>query len=423
MAVFGTEQRRPAQERVCQLNLNRANISGGSCAALVAAALLVTSCSDGGGNSAQKKGAGGPAQVGFVVVQPSNVPLVTELSGRVTAFQTSEVRPQVAGIVQRRFFTEGSIVRAGQTLYQIDPSLYQAQASEAEANLQSARATAEAARIRADRYRPLAKMEAVSQQDYTDAAAQARQAAAAVAQNSAQLRTAQINLRFTRVPAPITGRIGRSLFTEGALVTTNQADPLAVIQRLDPINVDIQQSSADMLSLRKALARGGLTPTTAVVRLRLEDGTEYGQTGTVEFSEVMVNENTGTVTLRARFPNPQGILLPGMFVRASFAQAIDTQAFLVPQAGLSRDPRGNATVYVVGPGNRAVARTVVAARTEGANWVVTQGLAAGDKVIVQGTANLRPDAEIRPVPYTAPQRIEAPKAGQNAQGSAAKKGG
>jgi len=390
--------------------------------ALAAAALLLTSCGS-GNNTAEKKGQSGPAQVGFVVVQPSNVPLVTELSGRVTAFQTSEVRPQVAGIVQRRFFTEGSIVRAGQTLYQIDPSLYQAQASEAEANLQSARATAEAARIRAERYRPLAKMEAVSQQDYTDAAAQARQAAAAVAQNSAQLRTAQINLRFTRVPAPITGRIGRSLFTEGALVTSNQADPLAVIQRLDPINVDIQQSSADMLSLRKALARGGLTPTTAVVRLRLEDGTEYGQTGTVEFSEVMVNENTGTVTLRARFPNPQGILLPGMFVRASFAQAIDTQAFLVPQAGLSRDPRGNATVFVVGPGNRAIARTVIATRTEGANWVVTQGLAPGDKVIVQGTANLRPDAEIRPVPYTTPQKIEAPKDGQNAQGAATKKGG
>lgn len=404
------------------MNLKPSNLSGRFSVALLATALLLTSCSS-GNTAAQKKGQGGPAQVGFVVVQPSNVPLVTELSGRVTAFQTSEVRPQVAGIVQRRFFTEGSIVRAGQTLYQIDPSLYQAQVSQAEANLQSARATAEAARIRAERYRPLARMEAVSQQDYTDAAAQARQAAAAVAQSSAQLRTAQINLRFTRVPAPITGRIGRSLFTEGALVTTNQADPLAVIQRLDPINVDIQQSSADMLSLRKALARGGLAPTAAVVRLRLEDGTEYSQTGTVEFSEVMVNENTGTVTLRARFPNPQGILLPGMFVRASFAQAIDTQAFLVPQAGLSRDPRGNATVYVVGPGNRAVARTVVAARTEGANWVVTQGLASGDKVIVQGTANLRPDAEIRPVPYTAPQRIEAPKGGQNAQGSAAKKGG
>ncbi|WP_420822562.1 efflux RND transporter periplasmic adaptor subunit [Sphingomonas gei] len=386
-------------------------------------ALLLTGC---GGGGAQKKGGHeqtGPVQVGFVVVQPTSVPVVTELSGRVTAFQMSEVRPQVAGIVRRRFFTEGSIVRAGQTLYQIDPSLYQAQASEAEANLQSARATAEAARIRADRYRPLAKMEAVSQQDYTDAAAQARQAAAAVAQNNAQLRTAQINLRFTKVPAPITGRIGRSLFTEGALVTTNQTDPLAVIQRLDPIYVDIQQSSADMLALRKSLAQGGLAPASAVVRLKLEDGSDYGQTGTVEFAEVMVNANTGTVTLRARFPNPEGILLPGMFARAAFSQAINKQAFLVPQAGLSRDPRGNATVYVVGPGNRAVARTVVAERTIGANWVVTQGLAPGDKVIVQGTANLRPDAEIRPVPVTTPQKIEAPQEGQGAQGATAKKGG
>ncbi len=412
------------------MNLKPSNLSGRSATALAFAALLLTSCGSGGGGDAQKKGGrgpSGPAQVGFVVVQPTSVPLVTELSGRVTAFQMSEVRPQVAGIVQRRFFTEGSIVRAGQTLYQIDPSLYQAQASEAEANLQSARATAEAARIRAERYRPLAKMEAVSQQDYTDAAAQARQAAAAVAQNNAQLRTAQINLRFTRVPAPITGRIGRSLVTEGALVTTNQADPLAVIQRLDPIYVDIQQSSAEMLALRKSLAQGGLAPASAVVRLKLEDGSDYGQTGTVEFSEVMVNANTGTVTLRARFPNPEGILLPGMFARAAFAQAINRQAFLVPQAGLTRDPKGNATIYVVGPGNRAVARTVIAERTLGANWVVTQGLAAGDKVIVQGTANLRPDAEIRPVPYTAPQRIEAPKGGAQggpgAQGGAAKKGG
>ncbi|ATY34556.1 efflux RND transporter periplasmic adaptor subunit [Sphingomonas psychrotolerans] len=401
------------------------NLPGRSALALAATALLLASCGSSGADAQKKggRGASGPAQVGFVVVQPTSVPVVTELSGRVTAFQMSEVRPQVAGIVQRRFFTEGSIVRAGQTLYQIDPSLYQAQASEAEANLQSARATAEAARIRADRYRPLAKMEAVSQQDYTDAAAQARQAAAGVAQTNAQLRTARINLRFTRVPAPITGRIGRSLVTEGALVTTNQADPLAVIQRLDPIYVDIQQSSADMLALRRSLAQGGLAPASAVVRLKLEDGSDYGQTGTVEFSEVMVNANTGTVTLRARFPNPEGILLPGMFARAAFAQAINRQAFLVPQAGLSRDPRGNATVYVVGPGNRAVARTVIAERTLGANWVVTQGLAPGDKVIVQGTANLRPDAEIRPVPVTTPQRIEAPKGDQGAQGAAAKKGG
>ncbi|MDV3459395.1 efflux RND transporter periplasmic adaptor subunit [Sphingomonas sp. HF-S4] len=407
------------------MNLNLSNIGGPSRLALVAGALLLASCGSGGQDAQKKNGRGqsGPAQVGYVVVQPTSVPMVVELSGRVTAFQSSEVRPQVAGLVQRRFFTEGAIVRAGQTLYQIDPSLYQAQASEAQANLESARATAEAAKIRADRYRPLAKMEAVSQQDYTDAAAQARQANAAVAQNNAQLRTAQINLRFTRVPAPITGRIGRSLVTEGALVTTNQADPMAVIQRLDPIFVDIQQSSAEMLALRKSLAKGGLAPGSATVRLKLEDGSDYGRTGTVEFSEVVVNANTGTVTLRARFENPEGLLLPGMFARASFAQAIDTQAFLVPQAALSRDPRGNATVYVVGPGNRAAARTVVANRTSGANWVVTQGLAPGDKVIVQGTANLRPDAEIRPVPATTPQRIEAPK-GKAAEEAAAKnKGG
>ncbi|UZK67940.1 efflux RND transporter periplasmic adaptor subunit [Sphingomonas sp. M1-B02] len=387
----------------------------------MAVALIVSACSSGEAEKSGGRGQTGPAQVGFVVVQPTSVPVVTELSGRVTAFQMSEVRPQVAGIIRERFFEEGSIVQAGQMLYQIDPSIYQAQVSEASANLQSARATAQAAQVRAERFRPLAQMQAVSAQDYTDAAAQARQAQAAVAQSNAQLQTAQINLRFTKVPAPITGRIGRSLFTKGALVTTNQTEPLAVIQRLDPIFVDIQQSSADLLSLRRALAAGGNAPTTAPVRLTLEDGSDYGLTGTVEFSEVVVSENTGTVTLRARFANPQGLLLPGMFVRAAFAQAIDTQAFLVPQAGLSRDPKGNATVYVVGPGNRAVARTVIATRTIGPNWVVTQGLAAGDRVIVQGTANLRPDAELRPVPVTTPQRIEAPKGGQSATAKA--KGG
>lgn len=388
------------------MKLNLSPLSNRTGLALAASALVLAACA--GGGEAEKNGRdqSGPVQVGYVVVQASDVPITAELAGRVTAFQMSEVRPQVAGIVQKRFFREGSIVRAGQTLYQIDPSIYQATAAEAQANLQSARATAEAARIRADRYRPLAEMEAVSKQDYTDAAAQARQAQAAVAQNSAQLRSAQINLRFTRVPAPITGRIGRSLVTEGALVTANQADPLAVIQRLDPIYVDIQQSSAEMLALRKALARGGAAPASAQVRLKLEDGSDYGQVGTVEFAEVMVNANTGTVTLRARFPNPEGLLLPGMFARAVFDQAINTRAILVPQAAVSRDPRGNATVYVVGAGNKAVARTVIAERALGANWVVTQGLAPGDKVIVQGTGNLRPDADIRPVPASAPQPIQ-----------------
>jgi membrane fusion protein, multidrug efflux system len=372
-----------------------------------ASALLLASCGSGdsGGKQGGRKGPSGPPQVGYVVVQPTSVPMTTELAGRVTPYQVSQVRPQVVGLIQRRLFKEGAIVRQGETLYQIDPSLYAASAAQARANLQNAQATVEAARIRADRYKPLAQMEAVSQQDYTDAVAQARQASAQVAQSQAALQTAQINLRFTRVPAPITGRIGRSLFTEGALVTANQADPLAVIERLDPIFVDIQQSSADMLALRRALARDGISPVSATVRLKLEDGSDYGATGTMEFTEVIVNQNTGTVTLRARFPNPQSILLPGMFVRATFAQAIDTQAYLVPQAAVARDPKGNATVYVVGPGNKAVARTVVADRTIGQNWVITQGLAPGDKVIVQGTGTLRPDADIRPVPANAPQKI------------------
>ena len=191
-----------------------------------------------------------------------------------------------------------------------------------------------------------------------------------------------------------------------------------MIQRLDPVYVDIQQSSAQLLALRRSLGKDGAAPTRATVRLLLEDGSDYGRTGVVEFAEVMVNENTGTVTMRARFPNPQGLLLPGMFVRAMFTQAIDTQAFLVPQTGLSRDPRGNATVYVVGPGNRAIARNVVAERTQGPYWVVTQGLAPGDRVIVQGVANLRPDIAIRPVPATAPQRIEPPKPGAAGAGKA-----
>ncbi|WP_294057098.1 efflux RND transporter periplasmic adaptor subunit [Sphingomonas sp.] len=389
----------------------------------LAALALLAACS---GESADRKsgsrGPGGPAQVGYVVVQPTSVPLTAELPGRVTAYQMSEVRPQVAGIVQRRFFQEGTIVRQGQTLYQIDPSLYQAQVSQSAANLESARANAAAAQVKADRYRPLAQMQAVSQQDYTDAVAAARQANASVAQTNAALRTARINLRFTRVPAPITGRIGRSLITEGSLVTANQADPLAVIQRLDPIYVDIQQSSADLLALRRTLAQGGVVPASAAVRLKLEDGSDFEQAGTVRFAEVMVDQNTGTVTLRASFANPQGILLPGMFVRAVLAQSVDTRAYLVPQQALIRDPKGGATVWVVGPGDKALRRPVTADRTQGANWVVTKGLNPGDKVIVQGTGTLKPNADLKPVPASSAQRIEPPKQGQGSQGGQAKGG-
>ncbi|HEX8841555.1 MAG TPA: efflux RND transporter periplasmic adaptor subunit [Sphingomicrobium sp.] len=378
------------------------------------ALLLLSACGQSdpqAGGPGGRGGPKGPTQVGFVVVQPGSAPIQQLLPGRVAAYQVSEVRPQVSGVILRRMFREGSVVRQGQTLYQIDPSVYQAQAAQASANLQSARASAIAARTRASRYKPLAQMEAVSKQDYTDALAQARQADASVAQNSAAFRSAQINLRFTRVPAPITGRIGLSTVTEGALVTANQAAPLTTITRLDPVYVDVQESAADLLALRQALSRGGVVPASAQVRLKLPDGSFYGYTGTVEFSEVLVDQNTGTVTLRARFPNPQSLLLPGMFVTAQFAQAVDTAAFLVPQEAVSRDPQGNATVFVVGPGNRAVQRVIVADRTDGPYWVVTQGLAPGEKVITQGTANLRDGAQIKPVPATAPQRVQAPPPG------------
>ena len=384
-------------------SLRKASVGTG----LIASLLLLAACGGGDGQDG-KGGDRGPTEVGFVVMQASSVPVEQSLPGRVAAFQISDVRPQVSGVIRRRYFQEGSVVRQGQTLYQIDASLYQAQVNQASANVASARASAEAARARANRYRPLAEMEAVSKQDYTDALAQARQAEAAIAQNRAQLQTAQINLRYTRVPAPITGRIGLSTVTEGALVTANQTEALTNITRLDPVYVDIQQSATDLLALRRSLAQGGAAPVSAQVRLKLPDGTDYGLTGVVQFTEVVVAPDTGSVTLRARFPNPQGTLLPGMFVTAQFAQAIERLAFLVPQQAISRDAKGSATLWVVGPGNTAVQRTVVAERTEGPNWVVTQGLAAGEKVIVQGTANLRDGAKIKPVVASAPQRVGGP---------------
>jgi len=356
-----------------------------------------------------RRGQQGTPQVGYIEIKTTSVPLVNELAGRTNAFQISEVRPQVSGIIRKRFFTEGSTVKKGQPLYQIDPSLYRAATNQAAANLSSAQASAEAAKVKADRYAPLAKDQAVAQQDYTDALAASRQASAAVAQNRAALDTAQINLRFTTVPAPITGKIGRSLFTEGALVTNSQTDPLAVISTLDPMYVDVPQSSADVLRLRRALSGGGAVAAKAEVRLKLEDGSDYGYVGTVEFSEATVDTTTGTVTLRARFPNPQGLLLPGMFVRAEFAQANDPNAFLIPQTALVRDPQGNAQVYVVGPGNKAVPKTVIATRTVGTNWVVTSGLKVGDKVITEGIGKLKPNQLVKPVPAGSPQRIGAPQ--------------
>jgi membrane fusion protein (multidrug efflux system) len=384
-------------------------------ASLIGLALLLASCGSSGDQDAQGRGGrfgrNGPVTVGYVVIQQGSAPLEQQLPGRVAAYQISDVRPQVNGVIQQRFFQEGSIVHQGQTLYQIDPSIYNAQAAQAAANVQSARAQAQAARTLVNRYAPLVKQQAISEQDYTNAVAQARVADAAVAQNAAALRTAQINQRYTRVPAPISGRVGLSNVTVGALVTANQPNALTTITRLDPVYVDIEESASDLLALRRALSQSGVVATSAQVRLKLPDGSDYGYTGKVQFSQVVVDQNTGTVTLRAQFPNPQSILLPGMAVTAQFAQAVDTSAFLVPQQAISRDPQGNASLFVVGPGNRAVQRTVVTSQTLGPYWVVTQGLAAGEKVITQGTANLRDGAQIKPVPASAPQKVQAPPPG------------
>lgn len=357
----------------------------------------------------------GPPEAGFVILQTKTVPLDIELPGRTAAYETADVRPQVNGVIQARLFKEGSIVHAGQTLYQIDPSLYRAAAAQAQANLASAQALQTSTRALAERYRPLAKIEAISQQDLTNATATAAQATASVAQNRAQLQTANVNLNFTKVPAPITGRIGRSLFTTGALVTSGQASALTTIQRLDPIFVDIQQSSADILALRRALAQdNGLVAADAAVRLTLEDGSDYGETGRVEFAEVVVDPTTGTVTLRARFPNRRGLLLPGMYVRAHFAQAVRRDAVLAPQPGISRDPRGNATALVVGQDNKAELRQVQTGPTIGPDWLITSGLKAGDKLIVEGLQNVKAGKPVRPVPAGSKPQPPAGNAAGNA---------
>jgi membrane fusion protein (multidrug efflux system) len=356
-----------------------------------------------------------PPEAGYVVLAAQTVPLTVELAGRTSAFEISDVRPQVSGVIKDRLFTEGSIVKQGQTLYDIDPSLYQAAVAQARANVLNAEANRAAAEAKANRYKPLADIEAVSKQDYTDALAAAHQAVAQVAQAKAALDTAQINLAYTKVPAPIAGRIGRSLVTTGALVTSGQANALTTISRLDPIFVDIQQSSADLIALRRELASGGASSGSAAVRLTLEDGSAYPYEGRIEFAEVVVDQNTGSVTLRARFPNPQGMLLPGMFVRAHIAQMQAHDAILAPQQAVSRDPRGNATVFVVGPGNKAVMRAVSADRTVGDKWLVSRGLAPGEKLITEGLDRIKPGMTVHPVPAGSPPAPPQP-------GAAGKKG-
>ena len=389
------------------LTILASRIRGRSAASVIMPFLLLA-CS-----GAEKEGENGQREaktVGVITVQPTDAPVPTTLAGRVVAQETSEVRPQITGLVRSIDFNPGGYVRAGQPLFRIDASLYRAAAAEARANLASAEANARAASAKAARYKPLADMEAVSRQEYDDAAAAAGAARAAVAQQRASLDTAQINLRFTTVPAPISGRIGRPLVTEGALVSSNQAEPLAVIQRTDSVYVDMQQSAAEITRLRQALAaaNSGTAPGSTTVRLKFDDGTVYPVTGTVQFSELTVNEATGTVTLRARFPNPQGLLLPGMFVTAEFDQAVQTGVFMVPQAAVQRDFNGDAFVFVAGRDGKALRRVVSTERTSGPNWVVTKGLTAGDRLIVQGLNGLKTGNPVKVVPASAPQRIAPP---------------
>jgi membrane fusion protein (multidrug efflux system) len=388
--------------------------------------VLCVALLSGCGKSDDEKRQKPPPKVGFMVAAPSAVPQSATLGGRTVAFETSEVRPQVAGVIQRRLFTEGSYVRAGQPLFQIDPSLYRASVNQAEANLQSARASAAAAIAKAERYKPLAAMEAVAAQDYTDAAAQARVGRATIAQNAAALETARVNLRFTTVPAPISGRIGRSLVTVGGLASNSQTTPLAIIQRTDPMFVDMQQSASDLTALRRKLRSGGIEAGSTQVTLKFEDGSDYPLPGTVQFSEVTVNQDTGTVTLRARFPNPQGILLPGTFVNAVFNQAVENNVFLIPQQAVQRDFDGSAYLMLVGGDNKVVRRKVATTRTYGNYWVVSSGIKKGDKFILQGLNGLKQGAQVVPVAASTPQdptKTAPSDAQQQGRSGAQKRGG
>lgn len=363
----------------------------------ITAAAVLTACGQAdaqGGPPAQ-----GPAPVGVITLQPQRVTLNTELAGRTVATQVAEVRPQVTGLIKTRAFTEGSDVKAGQLLYQIDPASYQAALDSAKASLAKAEANATTARLKAGRYDQLAAIDAVSQQLRDDARAALQQAQADVEAAKAAVRTAQIDLDRTRVTAPVAGRIGRSAVTPGALVTANQATALATVQQLDPIYVDVTQTSAELLSLQRQLADGSLQRDSAGqarVTLLLEDGSTYPLEGKLQFSELQVDPASGSVTLRAQFPNPKRQLLPGMYVRAQVQTGTQAQALLVPQAAVSRDARGNATALVAKDG-KAEARVLQTAGVVNGQWRVTSGLAAGEQLIVDGLQRLRPGAPVQGV--------------------------
>jgi membrane fusion protein (multidrug efflux system) len=364
--------------------------------AAAAAALLVLA-----GCGPDASGPPPPPEVGVITLAPRAIEIPDELPGRTTAFRVAEVRPQVTGIVERRLFTEGTEVKAGQQLFQIDDGSYRAALASAEAALQRAEADAVAARLLEERYAPLIAANAVSKQENDEAIAARTRAEADVASARAAVAAARINVVYTQVLAPISGRIGRALVTEGALVTSAQEGPLATVQQLDPIYVDIAQSSTDILRLQRQLESGQLVQDDkegAEVALSLEDGGAYAERGRLRVSEASVDPSTGSVTLRAVFPNPRRELLPGMFVRARLSQGTRAGAILVPQRGIARTPAGTASALVVNAAGKVEERAVKADRAIGADWLVTAGLAAGDRVIVDGLQKVHPGAAVRAVP-------------------------
>jgi membrane fusion protein (multidrug efflux system) len=350
--------------------------------------------------------AAGPVEVGVLEVTRTDVPLEAELPGRTSAYRKAEVRPQVTGIIQKRLFTEGAEIKAGTPLYQIDAASYEASLASAKAELARAEANLAAAVARESRYKNLIKMKAISQQDYDDAQATLGQAKAAIQLAKAGVTTAKINLDYTRVLAPIDGVIGKSNVTEGALVSAGQAGILAEIQQLDPIYVDVSQSAEQLLQLRRQMQEGEVAAVeSAKVKLLLGDNTTYQHQGTLQFAEVGVNESTGTVILRAQFPNPDRLLLPGMFVRTTLEEGVRTNAILVPQRGVTRDRSGSATAMIVNKENQVEMRSITVGRSIGDKWLVLAGLDVGDMVIVEGLQKVKPGAPAKAVPVT-----EAPTA-------------
>jgi len=385
--------------------------------AILVSGFLAVSCDRPPQGPGGPGGPGGPPAVSVVSVMTEKITLTTELPGRTAPFRIAEIRPQVSGLIQKRLFTEGSDVVAGQVLYQIDPASFQAALDNAEAALARAEANLTATRLRAERYKDLLADRAVSQQNYDDAAAALTQVEADIQYWKAMVKSARINLEYTRITAPISGRIGKSNVTDGAIVTAYQPLALATIQQLDPIYVDVPQSTIDLLSLRNRLKDGRLKQHGTdqnKVKIILEDDTPYPLEGTLEFSDVTVNPTTGSVTLRALFTNPEGVLLPGMFVRVVINEGVNEQAILVPQQGVSRDPRGNPFALVVDSESRAGMRPLTIDREIGYKWLVSAGLVPGDRVIVEGLFMLRPGMpvkaspfqETQPGPNVQPQKIE-----------------